>query len=62
MFHILFSLLSAKYIFFWFYQSVRFEAKNVLGHARITSSFFVLKWPCLEKAVEMLRHGKFFIQ
>ena len=30
MFHILFSLLRAKYIFFWFYQSVRFEAKNVL--------------------------------
>ena len=30
MFRILFSLLRAKYIFFWFYQSVRFEAKNVL--------------------------------
>ena len=30
MFHILFSLLRAKYIFFWFYQSVSFEAKNVL--------------------------------
>ena len=30
MFHILFFLLRAKYIFFWFYQSVRFEAKNVL--------------------------------
>ena len=29
MFHILF-LLRAKYILFWFYQSVRFEAKNVL--------------------------------
>ena len=30
MFHILFSLLRAKYIFFWFYQSVWFEAENVL--------------------------------
>ena len=30
MFHILFSLLRAKYIFFWFYQSVGFEAKDVL--------------------------------
>ena len=30
MFHILFSLLRAKYIFFWCYQNVWFEAKNVL--------------------------------
>ena len=28
MLHILFSLLCLKYIFFWFYQSVRFEAKE----------------------------------
>ena len=27
MLHILFSLLCVKYIFFWFYWSVRFEAK-----------------------------------
>ena len=31
MFHILFSLLRAKYIFFWFYQSVWFETNNVLA-------------------------------
>ena len=28
MLHILFSLLCLKYIFFWFYRSVRFEAKE----------------------------------
>ena len=28
MLHILFSLLCVKYIFFWFYLSVRFEAKE----------------------------------
>ena len=28
MLDILFSLLCVKYIFFWFYQSVRFEAKE----------------------------------
>ena len=28
MLHVLFSLLCLKYIFFWFYQSVRFEAKE----------------------------------
>ena len=28
MLHILFSLLCRKYIFFWFYLSVRFEAKE----------------------------------
>ena len=28
MLHILFSLLCLKYIFFWFYQSVRFEVKE----------------------------------
>ena len=27
----------AKYLFFWFYRSVRFEAKNVSERARITS-------------------------
>ena len=34
----LFSLLCVQYIFFWFYQNVRFEAKNVLERSRITSS------------------------
>ena len=28
MLHILFSLLCVKYIFFWFYRSVRFETKQ----------------------------------
>ena len=28
MLHILFSLLCVKYIFFWFYRSVQFEAKE----------------------------------
>ena len=28
MLHILFSLLCVKYIFFWFYRSVPFEAKK----------------------------------
>ena len=28
MLHLLFSLLCVKYIFFWFYRSVRFEAKE----------------------------------
>ena len=28
MLHVLFSLLCLKYIFFWFYRSVRFEAKE----------------------------------
>ena len=28
MLHILFSLLCVKYIFFWFYRRVRFEAKQ----------------------------------
>ena len=31
MLHILFSLLCVKYIFFWFYQSVRFEGKEHVG-------------------------------
>ena len=30
MLHILFSLLCVKYIFFWFYWSVRFEAQQRL--------------------------------
>ena len=34
----LFSLLCVQYIFFWFYQNVRFEAKNELERSRITSS------------------------
>ena len=34
----LFSLLCVQYIVFWFYQNVRFEAKNVLERSRITSS------------------------
>ena len=32
------SSLCVQYIFSWFYWSIRFEAKNVLEHARITSS------------------------
>ena len=34
----LFSLLCVRYIFFWFYQNVQFEAKNELERSRITSS------------------------
>ena len=34
----LFSLLCVQYIFFWFYQNVQFEAKNMLERSRITSS------------------------
>ena len=34
----LFTLLCVQYIFFWFYQKVQFEAKNMLERSRITSS------------------------
>ena len=61
MFHILFSLLRAKYIFFWFYQSVGFEAKDVLVECDYVISRemnTVLKIAVFGKGFEMLIHGK----
>ena len=65
MFHVLFSLLRAKYIFFWFYQSVRFEAKNVLVERdyviRREINTVLKNGRVWRKAVEMLIHGKCYL-
>ena len=65
MFHVLFSLLRAKYIFFWFYQSVRFKAKNVLVERdyviRREINTVLKNGRVWKKAVEMLIHGKCYL-
>ena len=64
MLHILFSLLCVKYIFFWFYRSVRFGAKQCVRTCKdyviCTEITIVLKIAVESVTLELYEWGDYF--
>ena len=64
MLHILFSLLCVKYIFFWFYRSVRFGAKQCVrtckDYAICTEISIVLKLAVESVTLELCEWRDYF--